>query len=130
MRRMSYFLRYFLVGGLAFLVHLAVLESLLAAGLPSPTLCSSAGFVAGCVVNYTLQRAWVFRSDGSVAGTLSRYVLVTACMLGLNAALFALGNSVGGLPPSLAQTIATGCVFLGNFAANKLFTFPANTAAR
>jgi len=57
---MVYFARYVVVGGLAYLLHIA----LPVAGLPSATAASAVGFVGACIFNFTLQRTIVFRSSG------------------------------------------------------------------
>src|SRR5262249_38624798 len=84
------FLRYFVAGSLAFAAHLAILETLLMAGLRPPWAASAAGFVLACVVNYSLQYAWVFRATLAHHTAASRYISITLAMLGVNTAIFAL----------------------------------------
>ena len=120
---MSAFARYIVAGGSAFAVHLAVLELLLTAGVAPAFLASAAGFVVACVVNYSLQRVWVFRSGRGLVDSAVRYAGVTVVMLAVNTALFALLQAGLGLSPALAQTFATGGVFVLNFFCNRSFTF-------
>lgn len=120
---MMYFARYVLVGGTAFLLHVTILEGLLGAGLSSATAASAIGFVAACVLNFTLQRTVVFNSRRGWRAAALRYVIVTLAMLGLNTAIFFMLNAWLGLPPIAAQTTTTGAVFVLNFFCNRHFTF-------
>lgn len=122
---MVYFARYLVVGGLAYLLHIALLEALLVAGLPSATAASAIGFVAACIFNFTLQRTIVFRSSRGWRDAGWRYATVTLVMLGANTAIFFALNETLGLAPVAAQTITTGGVFLLNFFCNRRFTFAA-----
>jgi putative flippase GtrA len=125
---MAAFLRYVVVGGSALALHLAVLRGLLWTRACAPWAASAIGFVIACAFNYTLQRLWVFRSDRSHAVALPRYIAITTVMLGVNTVLFATLFGFG-VPPLVAQTITTGCVFVLNFFANSRFTFGAPRAA-
>jgi putative flippase GtrA len=116
------FARYALTGGIALLLHLTVLEALLLGPLRSPEAATSIGFVAACAFNYTLQRQWVFGGSRSAAATLPRYAAVTLATLMLNVVLFAILVRCR-LPPPVAQTTASGCVFVMNFHANRRLTF-------
>ena len=118
-------IRYFIVGGLAFAVHLVLLESLIGLGLAVPAAASAIGFVFACIVNYTAQHRWVFRSDARHMSAAPRFVVVALAMLGANMVLFILLNSAAGLLPAAAQTVTSGVVFLGNFLLNRSFTFAA-----
>src|SRR3984957_19670816 len=126
---MVYFARYLVVGGLAYLLHIAPLEALLVAGLPSPTAPPAIGFVAACIFNFTLQRTVVFRSSRGWRDAGWRYATVTLVMLGANTAIFFALNETSGLAPGAAQTITTGGVFLLNFFCNRRFTFAATPGA-
>ncbi len=125
---MKHFARYVVVGGTAFLLHVAVLKGLLAAGLPSAVAASAIGFVAACVLNFNLQRTVVFRSSRGWQQAAWRYTVVTLVMLGVNTAIFSVLNGQFGLAPVAAQTITTGAVFIINFFCNRHFTFAAASA--
>jgi putative flippase GtrA len=116
------FLRYVVVGGGALGLHLSILQALLFVEACAPWIASAIGFVLACIFNYTLQRLWVFQSDRSHAIALPRYAAITTVMLGVNTILFAMLFGFG-LPPLLAQTLTTGCVFVLNFFVNRRFTF-------
>jgi putative flippase GtrA len=101
-----------------------VLQGLLVSDACSPWQASAAGFVIACAFNYSLQRLWVFQSNRSQVAALPRYVAITTVMLGINTMLFT-ALSESGLPPLVAQTVTTGCVFVLNFFGNRYFTFGA-----
>jgi putative flippase GtrA len=119
---MAAFLRYVIVGVAALGIHLVVLRTLLLADACAPWVASAIGFILACAFNYTLQRLWVFRSGRSHAVALPRYAAITIVMLGANTSLFAMLFGLG-LPPLMAQTATTGCVFILNFFANRRLTF-------
>ncbi len=119
---MTTFLRYVMVGSAALGVHLVVLQALLLAKACPPWMASAIGFVVACVFNYLLQRLWVFRSSRSHMIALPVYAAITTIMLGVNTVLFALLLGFG-LPPLVAQTATTACVFVLNFFGNRHITF-------
>ena len=119
---MAAFLRYVIVGASALAIHLFVLQALLLMQACAPWIASAIGFIVACAFNYTLQRLWVFQSERSHAIALPRYVAITTFMLGVNTVLFATLFGFG-LPPLVAQTLTTGCIFVLNFFANRRFTF-------
>jgi putative flippase GtrA len=125
---MKQFASYFVVGGAAFVLHVAVLEGLLAYGFQPAWLASAIGFVVACLANFTLQRLVVFRSRRSLHSAAWRYAAVTLAMLGVNTILFSFLNSLLGVPPLAAQTVTTGSVFVLNFVCNRHFTFAAARA--
>lgn len=119
---MTAFLRYIVVGSAALGVHLVVLQALLLTEICPPWMASAIGFVIACVFNYLLQRLWVFRSSRSHMIALPVYAAITTVMLGVNTALFTLFLGLG-LPPLVAQTATTACVFVLNFFGNRHITF-------
>jgi len=119
---MAAFLRYGIVGGFAFGLHLALLQILLLSAACPAWAASAIGFVLACVFNYALQMLRVFRSGRSNVVAVPRYMAITTVMLGVNIVLFVMLNRLG-LKPVVAQTITTGCVFVLNFHGNRRFTF-------
>jgi putative flippase GtrA len=122
---MDALLRYFVVGGSALGLHVAVLQGLLLSGLCTPSIASAIGFIVACVLNYSLQRLWVFRSARSHIAAAPRYIAITTAMLCVNTLLFSILYDAG-LTPVPAQTITTGGVFLLNFFGSRYITFRAH----
>ncbi len=135
------FFRYFISGGLATAVHFCVLLALIEYQLTTPLHASMIGAACGFLVNYHIQFHWTFKVSGPHSRFFIRYLIVSASMFGLNAAIFWLATTpelfalLKNLPyPTLipqpkniaylyAQVIATGIVFLCNFLVNRYYTF-------
>lgn len=117
------FCRYVIAGCVAVTVHLCVLVLLVEHFAVIATVATGAGFVLGCVANYLLQRAWVFRDRTSPVFSIARYALVTAGTFACNLGLFWLAHHALGLWYPVSQLLATGIIFLGNFVINRHFTF-------
>ena len=117
------FVRYGISGGSAVGLHFLVLVVLVEWTVLNPTIATTVGFLAGCVVNYTLQHRWVFGANGNHQRFLLRYIGVTPCTVAFNAALFHALQAWLGVWYPLAQAVATGVVFLVNFEINRHYTF-------
>src|SRR5262245_30941626 len=115
---MSYFWKYFVAGTVALAAHIAILKALIAAFSLPAVIATSIGFCAATEISYILQHIFVFASDQPMLSTARRYAATTLLMLGVNAVLFTLVIELTGLTPSLAQIVATGCAFIGNFVCN------------
>jgi putative flippase GtrA len=85
--------RYGLVGVTNTAVTLAAYAAVIGVGLPVP-VAAVAGWAAGAVNGYRLNRGWTFRSPLTGARPASRYVVVALLGAGLNAigATFAVGH--------------------------------------
>src|SRR5271165_5574134 len=111
-----------MVVGLAFALHLALLQILpLSAACPGRVALAS-GFVVACEFNYALQRLWLSRSGRSRAVAGLRYFAITTLMPGVNRVLFVLLYRLE-LKRVVAQTMTTGCVFVLNFHGTRRFPF-------
>ena len=120
----SQFLRFCVIGlmntALALLVYTVVVDTgvwYLAA--------SVAGFAAGTVNGYVLNRGWTFRAGPPTLGGLARYGFVQAGALGLNlATLFALVDGLG-VERIAGQALTLPLVSVVAFAGNRRWTFRA-----
>ena len=115
--------RYLVAGGVALLVHLAVLTALVEYTSLSELVSTSIGFLCAVPVNFHLQRTFVFRSSGAYGAEFTKYSVVTASTFLLNAFIFSVINSIIGIQYALAQMITTAVVLIVNFAINYFFTF-------
>lgn len=93
----------------------------------SPVLGTVAGATCGAVSNFTLGRRWIFRAQGGAPSAQAlRYLLVSACSLGLNAGgewLLAVRLGLGYL---LARAIVAASVsLLWNYPMQRHFVFAA-----
>ncbi len=116
------FLRFALVGAVATAVHYTILIALVEFADVEPLPATSAGFVAGAVVSYTLNRRYTFDSQQHFARGLITFIAVGFVGLFLNGLIVSTLVSAG-LIYILAQMIATGLVLIWNFGAARLVVF-------
>ncbi|MEZ0214280.1 MAG: GtrA family protein [Xanthobacteraceae bacterium] len=111
------------IGAVGTLAHYTVLIALVQAAGLDPVAGSTAGFLAGLVVNYTLNRAITFRSTKRHRETAAKFLTVAGIGLVLNAALMALLIDKLGLPYLVAQIVVTGILLFWHYAGSALWTF-------
>lgn len=117
------FLRYVLVGGLAFVVDYAVLSGLLHLDAHY-MLATLAGFLAGLVVNYLLCVFWVWR--GTQAKTPKDILIFTLIGIGgllLTALLMWVSVDLLAVDPQLAKLFIAALVLFWNFGLRRIFVF-------
>jgi putative flippase GtrA len=119
------FLRYIVAGGSALGLHLLLMTILIETGSSGEIAASAAGFIAGCLLNYTLQYYITFASEVNHQSAVLRYTAVTLAMLILNLLIFKALLMLTGSSWVTAQLLASGVVFVGNFLINRRFTFAA-----
>ena len=119
------FIRYFISGGTAFLVHmgLLILHMEYSPIKIDPTLATTIAFGFACIVNYLIQYHWTFKASGSHKRFFSRYIFVTSITMCLNAGIFWYCFEKMYFPYIISQIIATGFVFITNFIINYFYTF-------
>ena len=119
------FLRYLVVGGVAFVVDFGVLV-LLTEVLSLHYLTSAAiAFCCGLVTNYILSITWVFstRSLASKRTEFTIFSIIGVVGLGGNELLMYLGTDVLGLDYRLSKLITVAIVLFWNFGMRKLILF-------
>lgn len=119
------FLRYFVVGGMAFFVDLALLYLLTEFAGLYYLFSASIAFTAGIAINYVLSITWVFdyRSVGNRVHEFAIFTLIGIAGLGLNAALMWLFTELVGLHYLGSKMVAATLIFLFNFGARKALIF-------
>ena len=115
--------RYFVAGGLAAALHIAILALLVEFIHLNATLATTVGFVVASVFNYSLQYHWTFSATGSHILHFPRYCVVTSITVLINAGAFWTLNAALGVPYIIAQLVTTGLIFLLNYEVNRRFTF-------
>ena len=111
------------VGGVGFLVNLAVYRTLVHHGVQFlvAAVCS---FLVAVTSNYTLNRLWTFRENrGHVGVQGMRFFVVSVVALGMNLLLLELIVGVAGVEKVVGQAIAIVLVTPLNFVGNKLWSF-------
>lgn len=120
--------RFAAVGAVGTAAHYALLVALVE-GLGAASLTGSvAGFGLGAVVNYSLSRLFVFRSDRAHREALPRFFVVALAGLCWNALLMALLTALG-LHYLVAQILTTALLVLWHYGAHAVWTFRRDPAA-
>lgn len=121
-------LRGFLAVGLvSTLLHYAVMVSAVEVLRVAAMMASAAGFLAGALLNYVLNRRITFASRRPHSEGLPRFTLMVVCGVTLNSLMLALGLAFG-LHYLPAQVMATVTVMGFNFACMKYWVFVAPQA--
>ena len=127
------FLRYILVGGIAFLVDsgvLALFRELILNGGTSTELfiCTALGFIAGLVTNYVLSLVFVFRKseNSGNAKSIGGFIIFTVVgLIGLG--LTELGMYVGVYVFCwhylITKVLVAGLVMVWNYVGRKVLVF-------
>ena len=117
------FLRFAVVGVVGTAAHYALLLTLVEGAGADPVAGSVAGFLLGALVNYTLNRRLVFRSDRAHVEALPRFLTVAGTGLCWNAALMYVSVDVLGVHYLVAQIVTTGLLLGWHYIGNALWTF-------
>lgn len=118
------FLRFAMVGAVATAAHYAVLVALVQFAGIGPVIATVCGFAVGAVVSYTLNRRYTFAVRPEFMRGFLKFAAVVGIGALLNAAIVAFFVNAG-LYYLVAQVIATGVVFIWNFAGARLIVFRA-----
>lgn len=117
------FLRYAGAGAIGTAFHYSVLIALVQLARLDAVVASTAGAVAGALVNYVLNHRFTFASEKPHTRALPRFALVAAGGVALNAAVMATVLYLAGPHYLVAQVAATGAVLAAGFLANRAWTF-------
>lgn len=117
------FLRYATAGAFGTAVHYAVLIGLVQLALFDAVLASTAGAIAGALVNYALNRRFTFASERAHRQALPRFALVAVAGIVINALMMAAVLALAGPHYLVAQVVATATVLAAGYLANRAWTF-------
>lgn len=117
------FLRYTLVGGVAFVLDFALLSAGLALGWHY-LLATLVGFIGGLLLNYTACVFWVWRGTQAKTGRdLVIFSLIGIAGLLLTALLMWLAVTGLQIAPQLAKVFIAALVLVWNFSLRRLLVF-------
>jgi putative flippase GtrA len=84
----------------------------------------AAGYSAGTLNSYILNRSWTFRTKGRFfSPTLVRFLALNLTMLLFSTGVLCLAYDLGGLPKLPAKIIATGVTMVVNFLVSRFWVF-------
>jgi putative flippase GtrA len=118
------------VGAVAAVVHYGALIGLVESGLATPVPATLAGYVAGGIVSYLLNRRHTYRSDRPHAEAGWRFAVVALVGFLLTGVFMHLFVTRWGAPYLPAQLVTTGIVLVWSFAAHKFWTFGTGAGAQ
>jgi putative flippase GtrA len=116
-------LRYGLAGAVGTALHYAILVSLVQFAHAPAVAASTAGAVAGALVNYVLNHRFTFASSRTHDHALPRFAAVALAGIAINAIVMNAMLSLLGVHYLAAQIVATGVVFVASFFINRAWTF-------
>lgn len=117
------FLRFAVVGAIGTAAHYALLLALVEGAGADPVAGSVAGFLLGALVNYTMNRTLVFRSDRAHVEALPRFLAIAGMGLCWNALLMYVLVDMLGVHYLIAQVFTTGLLLGWHYVGNALWTF-------
>jgi putative flippase GtrA len=117
------FIDFAVVGAVGTGAHFVTLILLVqTAGWP-PVAATTAGFLAGAIVNYALNYSLTFQSQAQHRDAMPRFLAIAFASMLVNVAIFWVLVHGMALHYLLAQIIATAVVLVVNFLANRALTF-------
>lgn len=122
--------RFLLVGGLATLLHYAILIALVRASAVDAVTASTVGFSVSAIANYAVNRRFTFGSEVAHSRAFPRFVTVALGGLAINAAAVWLIATIAGFHYMFAQVVATMTTLAWNFSCNRMWTFALPGAVR
>lgn len=117
------FAAFFGVGVAAAVAHYGLLVALVEGGLASPVPATLAGYIAGGLVSYALNRTHTYRSTRPHREATWRFALVALVGFFLTWLFMHAFVEWLGAPYLPAQLVTTGIVMLWSFIAHKAWTF-------
>ncbi len=124
-------LKYGVAGGTAFLLDFIVLYLILSFTHIHYTVSVPLAFIAGTIINYTINRVWVFKGTAQPLGKGYFYFLQVALIgVALTLAFMALMIEYLHVGTLISRIIAAALVFIWSFAANYILDARANKKHR
>jgi putative flippase GtrA len=117
------FLRYASAGAVGTGVHYTLLIALVQLAHVGAVAASTAGAIAGAIINYALNHRFTFASTRKHRIALPRFALVSVLGIALNGLVLAATLALLEPPYVIAQIVATGAVLAAGYLANRVWTF-------
>ncbi len=112
---------FFIVGALSALIQFSILISFVEFFLIKPILASTLGYIAGALINYTLNHYYTFKSSLSHKKSLVRFALNSLFGLLLNFSLMKILLTYYAY--IISQFLASAVILFWNFLIHRYWTF-------
>lgn len=117
------FVAFFGVGVVAAIVHYGLLVGLVEIFFYDPVSATLAGYVAGGIVSYVLNRLYTYEAERGHLDAGWRFAVVAGIGFGMTWLLMAFFTRWLGWHYFLSQVLTTGIVLVWSFAAHKYWSF-------
>lgn len=117
------FMQFAGVGVIGTLAHYVLLVMLVEVLGTNVVAASTTGATLGALVNYLFNRRYTFRSKKRHREALTKFLIIAASGLVLNASFMLIFVDILSLYYLLAQVLSTGLVLVWNFVGNRFWTF-------
>jgi putative flippase GtrA len=118
------FSRFFIVGALSALIQFSILIGLVEFLFIKPIWASTFGYIAGALINYTLNHYFTFKSSLSHKKALMRFTLNSLFGLFLNFSFMKIFLIY--FTYIISQIFASGVILVWNFLIHRYWTFGPN----
>jgi dolichol-phosphate mannosyltransferase len=130
-RWLRQFVKFAIVGGTGTVINFAVFSLIIWTGghavggrsLALELLANAVAFCLAVAFNFTLNRAWTFRSKSRTVVRFGRFFLVSLVGLGLNILIYTLLHTYADLGPHITQLLTILFVMPFNFVGSKFWAF-------
>jgi len=112
---------FFIVGALSALIQFSILISFVEFLFIEPILASTLGYIAGALINYTLNHYFTFKSSLSHKKSLVRFTLNSLFGLLLNFSLMKI--LLTHYAYIISQILVSGVILFWNFLVHRYWTF-------
>lgn len=116
-------LKFMTVGGTSFIIDFCILYILTEFAHWHYLLSATLAFIVAGMYNYTLNRNWTFKANGSQKKQFSVFLVMGGIGLLLNNFILYTSVDIIGIWYIYGKIIAAGLVTIYNFFVNKYFTF-------
>ena len=125
--RSNTFLKYFISGSFAFLVHLSfIIVSVEFFGF-NKNLSSSLGFLIASMFHYIIQYYWAFKSEKIHKEAFLNYIISLSFSFFVNLIIFYILYNFFRIDYKIAQTLCILVIFPTNYFLSKKFIFSKNS---
>jgi putative flippase GtrA len=122
-KKVQQFLLFSGIGAIGTVAHYSILILMVQLIHADPVIATTVGFIAGALVNYTLNYHITFSSNKRHRETLTKFFSVATAGACINSLIMSVGINIFDVHYLIIQLMATCIVLTFNFVANSNWTF-------